>query len=124
MTVRLILDTSAVLAYIKGSIHVGELITELQDEADIRFAVPVLCLAEAGTVSDDGDTLVLLARHGRATVTSVPADRWLDLVNLSKMLGRVNHAATFMTATKHQAYLVTATPERYPDTDMIIEIGN
>jgi hypothetical protein len=123
MTVRLILDTSAVSAYINGSIHVGELLIEIQEEEDIQFAVPVICLAEAGTVTDNDDTLVLLAKHGRAIVAAVPASRWSDLVNLSKMLGQVSHAATFLAAAKHEAYLVTATPERYPETDMVIEIG-
>ena len=40
--VRLVLDTTAVLAYAETSIHVGETIAEVLDEGG-RFGVPVYC---------------------------------------------------------------------------------
>ena len=89
MAIRLILDTSAISEYVKGSIHVGELLAELHDEAqEVRFAVPVTCLAEAGLATESTESLRLLASHQRATVIPVAADRWPDLVNLTKMMGQ------------------------------------
>jgi hypothetical protein len=124
MTTKLVLDTSAVASYAKGSIHVGELLAELSDEQpDVRFGVPVLCLAEAGVVVGELSSLSLLASHDRAALKGVAAGDWLDLANLSILLGRVDCAATFLAATQNRAYLVTATPDRYPDSDVIIDIG-
>ncbi|HCT79834.1 MAG TPA: hypothetical protein DGT23_25365 [Micromonosporaceae bacterium] len=120
----MILDTSAVAAYSKGSIHVGEVLAELHDEPEVKFALPVICLAEAGKVADDVDQLVLLAQHERAVTTPLRAEDWLDLINLSMMLGRVDCAATFLGATQNRAYLLTATPDRYPDSEIIIDVGH
>ncbi|GIH08585.1 hypothetical protein Rhe02_66520 [Rhizocola hellebori] len=125
MTIRLILDTSAVAEYVKGSIHVGELLAELHDEAaEVRFAVPVTCLAEAGLAAVSPESLLLLASHQRAAVIPVSAERWRDLVNLTKLMGSVLHAAPFLVAiNRDDCYLLTATPQRYPDTDLVIDIG-
>ena len=43
MSIRAVLDTSAILAYASGSIAVGELIGEFTDEG-AQFGLPVLCL--------------------------------------------------------------------------------
>ena len=125
MTIRLILDTSAISEYAKGSIHVGELLAELHDEAqEVRFAVPVNCLAEAGLAAESTESLRLLASHRRAKVIPVAADRWLDLVNLTKMMGSAQHAAPFLVAIHQEdCYLLTATPQRYPDTDLVIDVS-
>jgi hypothetical protein len=45
--IRVVLDTSAIIAYAQGSsIDVGEVITEVDDE-ECAVALPVLCLVEA-----------------------------------------------------------------------------
>jgi hypothetical protein len=75
--IRLVLDTSAILAYTAGSIAVGETITEVVDEG-ARFALPIVCLAEAcRRCGDDHQAAVhLLANHLSAAVTGIPEDDW------------------------------------------------
>jgi hypothetical protein len=50
--VRAILDTTAVLGYAAGSIHVGEVIAEVADEK-ATFGVPLPCLVEAARARTD-----------------------------------------------------------------------
>jgi hypothetical protein len=124
MRVKLVLDETAVLAYSKGSIHVGEPVAQLAEETDARFAVPVTCLADAGTRTDSRAMLVVLAGLEQAMVTPVEAGRWSELLTLSQLLGSVDHAVPFLTATKFDAYLLTAAPGRYPEVDRIIDISD
>ena len=123
MTIKMVLDSSAALAYSMGAPQVGEALGELFEEPDWRFAVPALCLAEAGAITDDGDLLMLLGQHERAVVTPMPAKRWHQLVTLSKQLGSPKWALPFLLATANDAYLLTATPERYPDADRVIDVS-
>ncbi|MFS8480207.1 MAG: hypothetical protein FWJ93_14850 [Micromonosporaceae bacterium] len=58
MTVTLVLDTSAVLAYAKGSIAVGELLSIITDDGD-TVLIPATCLAEAHRRLADGEDRVL-----------------------------------------------------------------
>ena len=54
---------------------------------------------------------------------AVPARRWRQLVELSRLLGSPKWAQPFLLATANDAYLLTATPERYPDADRVIDIS-
>jgi len=123
MTVAMVLDSSAALSYSMGAPQVGEALAELFEEPDWRFAVPAVCLAEAGAITDSSDLLMLLAHHTRGVVTAVPARRWRQLVELSRLLGSPKWAQPFLLATANDAYLLTATPERYPDADRVIDIS-
>lgn len=58
MTVTLVLDTSAVLAYAKGSIAVGELLSIITDDGDTAL-IPATCLAEAHRHLADGEDELL-----------------------------------------------------------------
>jgi hypothetical protein len=44
--VRLVLDTSAAIAYARSSIHVGEVLAEIADERAVA-ALPLACLVAA-----------------------------------------------------------------------------
>jgi hypothetical protein len=48
VTIRAVLDTSAIRAYSAGDIAVGELIGEFSNEG-VQFAIPTLCMVEAAT---------------------------------------------------------------------------
>jgi len=48
--IRVVLDTSAVIAYARGSIDVGETINEVDDD-EAAFGIPVLSLVEAHRVA-------------------------------------------------------------------------
>jgi hypothetical protein len=58
----LVLDTSAIVAYAEGSIHVGEPISEVRDEGGL-VVVPVVCLVEAARKVGD-EMLKALTRAG------------------------------------------------------------
>lgn len=114
--IHLVLDTSAIIAYAHTSIHVGETIAEVADE-DGRFAVPVVCLAEAGRrlLGAEDPRLRLLVQHPHAAVTGVPDDEWELLTEWAVALGRVDLAAAMVEATANGAYVLTAEPEAYGD---------
>jgi hypothetical protein len=123
MTIKLVLDSSAALSYSMGAAQVGEALGELLEEPGWRFAVPAICLAEAGAIADDGDLLLRLGHHARGVVTPTPAKRWRQLVELSRLLGSPKWAMPFLLATANDAYLLTASPERYPPADRVIDIN-
>jgi hypothetical protein len=58
VTVTLVLDTTAVLAYAKGSIAVGELLSIITDDGD-TVLVPATCLAEAHRRLNDAEDALL-----------------------------------------------------------------
>jgi hypothetical protein len=112
--VRLILDTSALLAYTVGSEHVGEPIREVTDEG-AEFAVPQLCLVEAAQQADPNRVALLdvLVGHSHCIVVPVPAD-WRGLALAAGFYGSPAAASAAAAAADHQAYVLTAHPERYP----------
>jgi hypothetical protein len=114
-SIRLVLDTSAVLAYASGSIHLGETITEVVDEGG-RFAASVVCLAEAIRLVPDGQApgVPLLTRHPKFTTLPMLAEDWDRLGYWASELGQVDRAAAVVEVLDRPAgYLVTAEPGRY-----------
>ncbi|MDG4832380.1 hypothetical protein O7627_24175 [Solwaraspora sp. WMMD1047] len=114
--IHLILDASAIIAYAHASIHVGETIAEIADEEG-RFAVPTVCLAEAGRrlLGADDPRVLLLVQHPHAVVTGVPAQEWGLLTKWSVALGRLDLAAAMVEASVNGAYVLTSEPEAYGD---------
>jgi hypothetical protein len=114
--IRLVLDTSAILAYAGTSISVGETIAEVVDEGG-RFALPVVCLAEASRAApaDQAAGVMLLVEHPHATVTATPEDEWQVLAEWTRILGRVDLAAAMADAATHAAYVLTGEPKAYGD---------
>lgn len=123
MTVAVVLDSSAALSYSMGSHQVGEALGALLEEPGTRFAVPAVCLAEAGAIADDSELLMLLGAHERGMVALPPVRRWPQLVTLSRQLGSPKWAVPFLLAAANDAYLLTCTPERYPQADRVIDIS-
>ena len=70
--IKLVLDTSAILAFTRGSVHVGEPISEVADEGGVS-GLPTLCLAAAEWMVDDRDRLHVLIEHPDTIV--VPPSR-------------------------------------------------
>jgi hypothetical protein len=122
-TVRLVLDTSAVLAYAAGSIDVGETIAEVVDEGG-RFAASAVCLAEAVHLVPETNALgvPLLTRHAGFVSLPLAADDWDRVGYWAKELGRVDRAATVVEVLdRPDGYLVTAEPDRY-DTRALADL--
>jgi hypothetical protein len=123
--VRLILDTSAVIAYVGESIDVGEPITEIVDE-DGLIGVPVVCLVEAAARIPEGKAagLAVLARHHAVVVLDGRAEDWEALTGWAQVLGRADSAAALLEALDRPAtYVLTGEPQLYGDGVESLIIG-
>lgn len=109
--VRLILDASAIVAFVRESIHVGEVIAEV-DAEEAAVGLPVLCLAQARIMVDDVDRLGLLAGHDAAAVLPDPDD-WQALAATVDLVGRWDAAAATLLALDLDVPVLTATPGLY-----------
>lgn len=111
--VALVLDTSAVLAYAAGSMHVHEPVL-LAGEAGDDVAVPVVCLIEAVRRDPQADLRELL--HLDQVVTVMP-DRHADADLLADWAiflgGREDAAAAAVLTYRHAAGLLTGEPDLY-----------
>lgn len=121
---RVVLDTSAVLAYAQGRVHVGEIVAEVLDEG-AEFGVPVVCLAAAAAETKDPDRLeVLVRRTGCVVVPHVAAD-WRSL-GFCVAGGRPFDLAAAMLAAVggSDAHIVSGMPNAYaPAGDAVSVIG-
>lgn len=93
--IKLVLDTSAILAFTRGSIDVGEPISEVADEGGVS-ALPTLCLAVAKWMVDDLDRLRLLTEHPDTVVVSASQDPFA-LGNVETSVGNLDASAAVLT---------------------------
>ncbi|MEV6349630.1 hypothetical protein [Actinoplanes sp. NPDC051851] len=96
---KLVLDTTAVVAWVRGSIAVGETLAEIDDEGGY-VAIPLWCLIEAGhsTAMLDRERLDLLLAHPATALITDDAADWETLVALRTLIGRADCAAAAMIA--------------------------
>lgn len=116
--VAVVLDATALAAYVDGQVAVGELIAEVADE-DRAVGVPAVCLAAAyaATSSDVGAALLtLLTTTPAITVLPLGAEPGVDDARQAGILARaaggdiaLGHAAR--AAIAHRAHLATADPK-------------
>jgi len=121
VSLRAVLDTSAIQAYAAGSIAVGELIGEFSDEG-AQFGIPVLCLIEAARGADKHarSLLTILAEHPDAEWLPLDETQWDQIAAAADLLGTVARAcAALPVAYGHAGYVVTAAPDAYPGLDVI-----
>jgi hypothetical protein len=120
---KIVLDTSAILAFTRGSVHVGEPISEVADEGGVS-GLPTLCLAAAKWMVDDHDRLQVLTEHPDTVVVHPSRDPFaLGLVEAS--VGNLDASSTVLTAIDQRAFIMTARPGLYRgliDSGPIIEI--
>ena len=110
---RLVLDTSAVLAYARGSVDVGETITEVVNENQ-WFGASVVCLAEATRLAgNDRPGVALLAAHARFVALPARAEDWPALAAWTELLGRVDLAASLVSAVDREGWVLTGEPRAY-----------
>jgi hypothetical protein len=108
--VRLVLDTSAILAFAGGSIHVGETISQV-DENGAVFGLPVACLASAHKA--DERMLHLLTTHHACELLTVSADEWPQWAVMCEVLGQLDVAAALLAASNFDCDVLTAEPDAY-----------
>ncbi|WP_232323476.1 hypothetical protein [Catenuloplanes japonicus] len=113
----MVLDTSAIVAYTRGSVAVGEILSELADEGAVA-GLPVLCLVEARPSVVDTDLLDLLVIHDRTEVLGLAADDWQALIAATELVGRLDIASAVLAADEHEdATIMTARPSWYGGLD-------
>jgi hypothetical protein len=121
--IKLVLDTSAILAFTRGSVHVGEPLSEVADEGGVS-ALPTLCLAAARWMVDDGDRLEVLIRHPDTVVVPASKDPYA-LGIVETFVGNLDATAAMLTAIDQRAFVMTARPGLYRgliDSGPIVEI--
>ncbi|GAA1748312.1 hypothetical protein [Luedemannella helvata] len=109
--IRIVLDTSAIIEFTRQSIHVGELIAEVDDE-QCAIAISVLSLAEALHSVADRDRLDLLVDHATVVLSADAAD-WRALAATYDIVGRLDTAAAALAAIDHDCAVLTRRPSLY-----------
>jgi hypothetical protein len=107
----LVLDTSAIVAYARGSVDVGEPIAEVSDAGGVVL-LPVVCLVEAARRVDD-HMLHLLTDHPACEVDPVTADGWPMAAATTRVLGRLDLAVALIAAATGGGFVLTAEPDAY-----------
>jgi predicted nucleic acid-binding protein len=113
-SVRVVIDTSAIIAFTHGSIDVGEVIAEVDDENG-AVVLPVLSLITAYRVTSDRDRLDVLVHHPAAVVLDIgPAD-WRVVADLAGPTDRIDAAAAALLAVDYRATMLTRQSNWYAD---------
>jgi hypothetical protein len=117
--VRLVLDRSALLAYLAGSVHVGEPLHEVIQDRN-RFGVTAVTAAEALAIVTDPKeraTLHRLLNLGACEVLSTEGHSWHELSFWRTVTGRADLATTALAVLEHDASILTA-EDRYGDGEL------
>ncbi|MEU5940951.1 hypothetical protein ABZ807_17560 [Micromonospora sp. NPDC047548] len=107
--VTLVLDRSAVLAYLAGSIHATEPVGEVIEDRQ-RFGITAVTVAEAlalVTNPKDREDLHVLLRMDACAVLSTWGEDWLELSYWRGVTSRADLATTAMAALEHRASILT-----------------
>ncbi|MEU4476474.1 hypothetical protein AB0F68_00125 [Micromonospora sp. NPDC023966] len=107
--IRLILDTSAILAFTEGSTAVGQAIAKVASEESL-FGLPVVCLAEAARSVIDTDRLDLLVNHPAAAVLTVDPLQWKSLAATHRAVGRLDTAGALLAAAANDCSVLSDPP--------------
>lgn len=119
--IHLILDTSAIRAFARASIDVGEIISEVNDES-AAVGLPVLCLVEANHTAADQERLEILLRHEAATVLDVRASSWRELAAMSAGIESLPAATAALATVDLRCFILTSEPELYARSGMVDRI--
>lgn len=111
--VRVVLDLSALRAYVAGSVHVGETLHEVVEDG--AFGVPVLTAYEALASASGKDlaTLHRLLALQRCTLLAELPEDLVDLTYWRRITGRADLAAAAVVALAYDAPVLTSEGDRY-----------
>jgi len=110
--IRLLLDASAIVAFTRGSIDVGETIAEVYDDG-AAVGLPILCLVEAVRSVAETDQLDLLVAHPATEVFAPAPEEWRALAAIVDMVGRMDCASAVLTAIDLDCLIMTNQPGVY-----------
>lgn len=115
--ITLVLDRSAVLAYVAGSIHAVEPVAEVVTDRQ-RVGVTSVTVAEALALLPDPkgreDLHTLLGMDACAVLPTWGED-WLELAYWRQVTSRADLATTVRAALEHRAPILTGEGHRYGD---------
>lgn len=117
------LDRSALLGYLAGSMDVAEPVHEVTFDG-VLFGVTAVTVAETLAVVNDGRDRAALRRLlqlDACQVLPTHADSWQELAYWRRATGRIDLAATVTSALEHDAPILTAEGERYGDELPLIQ---
>lgn len=122
--IHLVLDTSAVLDYTRGSDHVGELLVEV-DAEQAAVGIPFLCLSEVYPYAADTARLSVLLTHPAVRIVSDEPWSWQAHAAVRDLVGRPDAASAAMAAMNDRVWVLTRQPGLYAGIgggDLTIEI--
>ncbi|MDP9797566.1 hypothetical protein J2S43_006078 [Catenuloplanes nepalensis] len=109
--IRILLDASAIAAFCRGSVHVGEPMSEVLDEGAV-VGLPLLCLIESHRLIAEADLLHHLVARESTVILAPAAEVWRDVAAYTDVVGRMDAASA---AVDLDASLLTTQPELYSD---------
>jgi hypothetical protein len=110
--IRVLLDASAIVAFTRGSIDVGETIAEVNDE-HAAAGLPILCIVEATRAVADTDRLDLLVAHPATAVLVPRPGDWQALAATYETVGRLDAASAVLAAIDLDCLVLTGQPGLY-----------
>jgi hypothetical protein len=119
MTIKAVLDRSALRSYAAGHVHVGELMNEIVDEEG-HLAVPTAALAEAyaesiGDASAEALLDLLVALPG-ITVLNLDGSNAMPVGEIASFAdGNLPRSHAVWAAQKYTAYYLTTEPDTVTD---------
>lgn len=107
-TVRLVLDATAISAFTRGSVAIGEILIEVDDEQG-AVILPLACLVEAAhaTALLERDRLQMLIGHPATFLVSDNPDDWLALTELRTLTERADRASAALIALDYGVEVMT-----------------
>ncbi|MCA2214453.1 PIN domain-containing protein [Jidongwangia harbinensis] len=116
--VHIILDTSAIIACTRGSVDVGETLSEIDDERG-AVGLPVLSLVEAGHRLTDTGWLDLLLEHRATAILDLNGSDWPALAAMYRDVEHVDAASAALAAIDHRCPMLTARPRLYETSGVV-----
>ena len=123
--IQVVLDASAIVAYIRGSIDVGETIAEVSSEG-ASIALPVLSLIEANRAAVDREWLDHLLDHDAVTILDVKGSGWLALAMMHDLVDPLDSASAALATIDFRCPVLTARPRQYAGSmaaEWVIEVS-
>ena len=121
--VRLILDASALRAYVALSVDVGEVLHELLEDPDARFGVPTIVAARVLNIlwdDDDRARLRGLLDHPACEVIDSDGADWAELAWWDVVTGSDDRGACALASIRLAAPILSAEGHLYAHEDLLV----
>lgn len=107
-TVRLVLDATAIAAYARGSVAVGEILIEVDAEHG-AVVIPLSCLVEAAhaTAMLERDRIGMLLGHDATFLVSDDPEDWVALAELRSLVDRADRASAALISLEYKVDVMT-----------------